>query len=564
MVNQGGAFAAAAVVITVGVSIVAAFMARPAAIGADSAAAPTAMVELTRASADLGPIDPHQRVPFLLTLRNDRAAAELEAIRRLYDRGSPSFGRYATGSDLDGPGPAAADVEWIRRELSRAGLTSDWRAGQDWLSGAGSARDTESVFGVAMHRYRSRSGIEFVAPTRAPSIPGRWAAIVTAIDDLSDYPRSRTAAVPPGGLAPVDLLRAYNITPLRELGLDGAGQTVVVTVPNDGYRQESLDTFTSRFALPPIILEPVKVDDPLEIEVAGELEMDLETIHSIAPAARLVVYSWKDTRDVQVLTTVQARAVSENPGAIISQSWGGCEAGWSAATLDAFSEIHREGAKSGVTVFVSSGDSGAYTCLSHEGTPGPLAIGAAAPSTIPLVTSVGGTRISVRADGTYYRESVWSWPAATEATGGGPSMHFPRPDWQVAPGVPPAGPGSWRLTPDVAAVAAPESGNAIYITGSGWSTGGGTSLSAPIWAGITALINQYLTQRGLPVVGAMNEALYTMAREKQPFPPFHDVVQGGNLVESAGPGWDASTGLGTPDAYNLARNLEQYMKSGSR
>jgi subtilase family serine protease len=519
------------------------------------------------ASTDLGPADGDTSIEFLMTLRDDHAAEEAEAVSQLYDPRSPSFGKYLTASESQMFGPNASEVALLRDQLTGVGLTSEWRPGQAWLSATGRAADVEQVFGVALHRYRSRSGIEFTAPTGPPRVPDAWRGIVTGINDLADYPIARPLAVRAGGLTPDDLLQAYNIMPLRQLNLDGTGQTVVVALGPEGYRQEALNTFTTKpeFGLPPIDVGPVKIVDPLTLEVkTTELEMDLETIHSIAPGARLVVYVSKDW--TTSLTELQSRAISENPGAIVSQSWGGCERKNGTATLKAWSDIYEEGAKHGVTVFVSSGDSGAYTCLGtgDEDTPTNDGIGASAPATIPWVTAVGGTRLSLRADGSYYRESVWSWPAYTEASGGGPSMHFPNPEWQCAPGVPAACHGAWRLTPDVAADAAPESGNAIFSTLYGWRTGGGTSLSAPIWAGMTALINQYLQKQGLQVVGAFNQALYAIANSTPQYPPFHDVVEGGNLVESAGPGWDSSTGLGTPDAYNLARDLEQYMRSGGQ
>ena len=139
--------------------------------------------------------------------------------------------------------------------------------------------------------------------------------------------------------------------------------------------------------------------------------------------------------------------------------------------------------------------------------------------------------------------------------------------WQSGPGLPADPAGALRLTPDIAADA--ESGMAIRYdpeeTGTtlGWAAGGGTSQSAPIWAGMTALINGYLARQGLPAAGFLNEALYALAREPQAYPPFHDIVQGNNLVEAAGPGYDTSTGLGSPDAWNLARDLETYMRSTS-
>ena len=84
--------------------------------------------------------------------------------------------------------------------------------------------------------------------------------------------------------------------------------------------------------------------------------------------------------------------------------------------------------------------------------------------------------------------------------------------------------------------------------------GGGTSLAAPIWAGITAVMNQYLLERDGQLLGNLNPLLYRIS-EGARFPAFRDVVLGGNAVDNAGPGYDLVTGLGTPDVDNLVRDL---------
>jgi subtilase family serine protease len=521
---------------------------------------------LIATSRDTGLVDPLVSMEFLLTLRDDHQAEETADLEQLYDPHSAGFGRYRSNEEFARLfGPAAADVDWLRRQLDAVRLTADWRPGNTWLSVGGTAGDIAQALGIRLHRYQTPSGSDFVAPDGHVEVPGPWQGVVTGVDGLNTYPTARTAAVRSGGMSPDDILRAYDMLPLRDLGIDGTGQTVVVTVPGDGYRQEALDAYTTRYGLSPITVIS-KADDPLAIKSGGELEMDLEIIHAIAPGARLVVYASEDN-SVTAMLAIQDRAVTENPNSVISQSWGSCERASSATTLDTLLAIYKRGAEHGVTAFASSGDSGAFSCLKRGGLPTADAVGAHLPASVPYVTGVGGTRLSVRSDGSYYHETVWSWPALTEASGGGPSSYYPRPAWQSGPGLQADPAGALRLTPDIAADA--EAGMAIRYdpeeTGTtlGWATGGGTSQSAPIWAGMTALINGYLARQGLPAAGFLNEALYALAREPQAYPPFHDIVQGNNLVESATPGYDTSTGLGSPDAWNLARDLETYMRSTS-
>jgi kumamolisin len=128
---------------------------------------------------------------------------------------------------------------------------------------------------------------------------------------------------------------------------------------------------------------------------------------------------------------------------------------------------------------------------------------------------------------------------------------FERPDWQR--GVMRDSDGERRLTPDVAAVADPFTGVRIVFKGTDL-VGGGTSQSAPIWAGLAAVMNQYLLENGGRLIGDLNPQLYRIAAGA-PFPAFRDVTLGGNAVADAGPGYDLVTGLGTPDVDNLVRNL---------
>lgn len=164
----------------------------------------------------------------------------------------------------------------------------------------------------------------------------------------------------------------------------------------------------------------------------------------------------------------------------------------------------------------------------------------------------------------------WEDPGETNGTGGGVSTYFPRPAWQAGNGVvdPQLNPKGMRSVPDVSADADPASGAAVFAPlGDGTSAfteGGGTSQSAPIWAGIAALIDQYLQQQGLPSVGFMNPALYHIAAHPDPATAFHDVTIGTNLYYPATPGYDLATGLGTPDVWNLAQDLENYERGGRR
>ncbi len=518
---------------------------------------------LIQASSDLGRLAAGEEVTLTLLLRDRSKAREAADLAALYDPTSPTFGQFKTaGQFASAYGPDPAEAEQAAQQLKALGLTADWQPGEGWLLARGPAARIEAAFQVQLHGYRAPDGTRFYAARNQPQLPAGLRSLLQAAPTVSSYAPWRRHAVPAGGLTPADLVTAYDIKPLRDLGLDGTGETVVF-MEADCWKQADLDAFSQKFNLPPMTIElRAGVPPPPGCRPYGEAEMDYEVVHAIAPGARLVAYNW-DGSSLDGWIRLHDRMVTENAGAVISESMGACELFWGADRAEAFRQIFDKADQLGEAAFASSGDSGAYGCLGFIGkrsaTPSPEYIGAIIPASLPGVTGVGGTRLSVREDGSWLDETVWEWPASTNGTGGAVSAYFPMPAWQKGPGVRNQFSTGYRQMPDISADADPVSGAAINVGGR-WEQGGGTSQSAPIWAAMTVLLNQYLKQRGLKPVGFMNPALYDLAAGKPAFPPFHDVTVGGNLVFPATPGYDLPTGLGTPDAWNLARDLEAYQR----
>ena len=423
-----------------------------------------------------------------------------------------------------------------------------------------------AVFGVDPHSYRSRSGTAFVASPLDPVVPTAIRSLVVGVSHLNTYISYRTAAAPPGGFKPQQANLAYGVKDLHDLGFDGAGETVSIWALGDGYSQSDLDTWASKMGVP--AFKPV-LKSASNAAPGTELMMDIEVVHAMAPAAQIFAYTDPQTSVFRSGATMGAffdRLIADNPKGIWSFSWGGCDAHASTAEAQFEAAIYQKAAAAGITVLVSTGDSGAYRCMDDDwgGPPTEKSIGVEFPASLPLgVTAVGGTRLSIRQDGTYYDEVVWSEPLTTQGTGGGVSHWFAQPDWQKGPNVSANqyNPGKRRMIPDVAADADPATGLTIYLDGA-FHEGGGTSQAAPLWAGLSAVLNQYLKKKGQKSLGFMNPALYDIAAGKPPYPAFHDVTQGTNLFYPATPGYDLSTGLGTPIAYNLALDLEAYQKNG--
>ncbi len=361
--------------------------------------------------------------------------------------------------------------------------------------------------------------------------------------------------VPRQGLTPETLLTAYNATPLAEAGFTGKGSTIVF-FEFDGYDQTDLDAYAQMTGLP--TFTPILIGGQPG-PAHGETVMDLEVAHAIAPDAQLVV--------VNALPTVQGDGTYEKigqlfesvdrqfPGAVWSLSIGwGCEALVNAADLapvrSALAKVHEHG----TAVFDASGDTGGLECKGGEewsSPPGPNDIGVDAVASLPEMTSVGGTTLSTDTQGRWLSEAAWTDGPMSQGTSGGVSTLFARPAFQKE--VSANRDSAHRLVPDVAAVADPFTGVRIVYQQEP-RIGGGTSQAAPIWAGLTVLMNQYLQANGAKPVGDINPLLYRVATGSK-LPGFRDVSLGGNAVDVSAPGYDLLSGLGSPNAANLARNL---------
>jgi kumamolisin len=258
--------------------------------------------------------------------------------------------------------------------------------------------------------------------------------------------------------------------------------------------------------------------------------LDIEVAASIATGAKIVVYFTPNTDQGFIDAVTTAVHDTTNKPSVISISWGGPESTWTAQATAALDAACQAAAAVGVTITVAAGDNGS--------TDGATGNNVDFPASSPHVLACGGTRLT-GSGSTIASEVVWNELAIGEgATGGGVSTIFPLPAWQQNANVP-AAPTSagGRGVPDVAGDADPSTGYIVRVDGVTYVIGG-TSAVAPLWAGLIALANQ---QNGVSA-GFINPTLYTASAKKA----FRDITQGNNGSFSAGPGWDACTGQGSP------------------
>ena len=432
----------------------------------------------------------------------------------------------------------------------------------------GRPRSLGRALGTTIDDYRLPGFGRFYAARSPARVPDVLGGSVSAIGRISSLGRVHPEATPIVGLGPGGFVDAYDARPLWNAGDLGQGQTIVF-FEVDGYSQADLEAYAAHFGLPSFA-DPLPHIGTVGLKPEGESDMDLEIAHAIAPHARLVyvdVTSFGGTNAPVAAQFAQAFSAADQryPGAIWSVSLGQCEDVFSRTDAAMVNQVVAMAESHGTSAFVASGDSGGLECLGiNEVDPSVPAQGIAFPGDLPAVTSVGGTTLRVDSSGAYRGETTWSEPLLSQGSTGGQSTLFEKSVWQRGPGVvsayssdapcraPPS--GYCREVPDVAADANPTTGAAIRFGGR-WLTNGGTSLATPEWAAFMALVDDHLRALGDKPVGFANPLLYELARGSQPYPPFHSVTLGANDLYPATPGYNMVTGLGSPDVWNLARDL---------
>jgi kumamolisin len=320
-------------------------------------------------------------------------------------------------------------------------------------------------------------------------------------------------------------------------GATATGQTIGIIELGGGYRAADLTAYFKTLGLPAPKVTTVSVDKGKNTPgtasgADGEVMLDIEVCASVATGAAIAVYFAPNTNQGFIDAITTAVHDTTNKPSVISISWGGPESTWTAQSLTALDQACQAAATIGVTITVACGDNG-----STDGVKG-TANHVDFPASSPHVLACGGTKL-VGSGTTITSEVVWNELASNEgATGGGVSNVFALPTWQANAGVPkPTVAAGGRGVPDVCGDADPTTGYTIRVD-SETLVIGGTSAVAPLWAGLIALANA----QNKVAAGFINPVIYAAAAKKA----FRDITSGTNGGFSAGPGWDACTGLGSP------------------
>ena len=395
------------------------------------------------------------------------------------------------------------------------------------------------------------NGKTFISAASAPSLPASVAAPIVGITGLQPHLQkqvhSRVAVKKPlinntAPFYPSEILKAYGAS---NLTVSGAGQTIAIVIDTPPKISDLTQFWTTTGVTQSLnnitFVQVVQGQNP---SLSGEESLDTEWSSSIAPNAKVRVYVTTDLSDPN-LDAAYMKIIADLPNVAglnqVSLSYGGNELDTTNAQMNTDAQLFATLASAGVTVFASSGDNGSK--------PDPFRMPQiSSPSNDPNVTAVGGTRLFLTSAGNVASETVWS------GSGGGVSTYFSRPAWQTGSGVPA---GSFRLNPDVSAPADPNTG-ALVIQNGSQQTVGGTSWSAPVWAGFCALINEARAKASQPPVGVLGAKVYPLIGTAN----FRDITSGNNGDYSAGAGYDLCTGIGTPNLANLIASLSGASSGG--
>jgi len=506
--------------------------------------------ELPQAAA-VGPVDPN--LPVELTIITRRAAA----LPRTAD-GAPV--RLSSAELRQRYGGVPADHELVANVLSSIDpaiqvISRD--PGTRRLTAAGPLGALARAFGADLslvtspnpagapvtHRYRS-GGLQ---------VSAQLDGIVVAVLGLDNRPQAaphfRFAAAPAQAVSytPPQVAAVYDFP----ANTSGTGYTVAIIELGGGFSTTDLDTYFGSLGIATPSVTAVGVDGASNVPgqdpqgADGEVLLDIEVVGSVAPGAAQLVYFAPNTD--QGFVDAVATAVHAVPTPVaLSISWGGPESSWTGQSMTALDDAIADGAALGVTVTAAAGDNGSGDGVG-DGKPH-----TDFPASSPHALACGGTSLQADpATGVISSETVWNDGAGGGATGGGVSVTFALPAWQANAGVPvnPAG-ARGRGVPDVAGNADPATGYQVLIDGQ-QTVIGGTSAVAPLWAALIARFTQALGKS----FGLIQQQLYAGVQPGKPMTGLRDITSGSNGAYSAGPGWDACTGLGVPEGTALLATL---------
>jgi pseudomonalisin len=531
----------------------------------------------------ISPRLPMERMVLLLRPDDEQQKALDKLLEAQHDPASNCYHQWLTPESFgESFGISAADLAEVNSWLRNHGLHVDEvMPSRQAVVFSGTVAQVQSAFNTPILQYKVGAETHH-ANSRDPEIPQALATVVGGVLSLHDFRsqamHSSVAAIAPqftsGSahyLAPADFAVIYDLDPLYENAISGPGQSIAI-VGRSNFSPADVRLFRSSFGLPgndPVVI--VNGSDPGIPNASEELEalLDVEWSGAVARDAKIKFVTSRSTAASDGVFLSSQYVVNHNLAPVMSVSFGLCEAALGSSGNSFFNNLWKQAAAQGITVFVSSGDSGAAGCDSPSVARASKGKGVNGICSSPYSVCVGGTQFndannaslywssanqvgSLASAFSYIPETVWneSGTRGLWSSGGGASSIYSKPSWQTGIGVPS---DNKRDVPDVAFTSAAHDGYMMVMHG-GYGIVAGTSAASPAWAGLMALVVQSTGSRQ----GNANSALYSFAVRQQSggASVFHDVISGNNTVPgvagySSSAGYDLATGLGSPDAHAL-------------
>jgi kumamolisin len=417
---------------------------------------------------------------------------------------------------------------------------------------SGTVAQFSAALGVQLHQMSHANGT-YRGRTGGIYLPAEWDGVVEAILGLDNRPQARPhfrIRPPIGNLHRTRAAAPVSYTPPQVAALygypsgTGAGECVALIELGGGFRPTDLGTYFTSLDVATPTVTAVSVDHAANSPTGdpegpdGEVMLDIEVVGAIAPGARIAVYFAPNTDAGFLDAITSAIHDTSNSPSVISISWGGPESSWTSQAMTAMDEAFQAAATMGLTVCIASGDNGSSDGVSDG------ADHVDFPASSPFALACGGTSLIAAHNG-IAKETVWNDGAKGGASGGGVSSFFATPAWQsglsalTSEGK--SVPLSMRGVPDVAGDADPDTGYSVRVDGTD-TVIGGTSAVAPLWAALIARINASTGK----AAGYINPHLYQNPKD------LRDITSGNNGDFAAQAGWDACTGLGSPNGAVLA------------
>lgn len=525
----------------------------------------------------------------LLNIAPAKKTARLRLLLKQQDAHGENYHRWLTPEQYGEQfGPRVQDIQKVTVWLSKSGMQDiAVSRGRDFITCTASADVVQKSLQLKLHRFLV-AGTEHYANLSEPQMPDELHGLIAGIRGLDDFtmqpsglrqrelhPAYTATGSATQSLSPADLATIYDVNPFYAAEHAGAQPTIAVL----GTATPSLSDFRAykkMFNLPPNDFRLIVVPGSTSSQTAQnvlESAVDLEIAGGIAPATDLLYVQHQD------IFEAAAYVIDNRLADVVSMSYTVCEL--PSPNDLVYEELALQGMAEGITWVSASGDTGAAGCDTSGEQDALFGLAVNLPASLPEVTGVGGTRLMTTPPATWSQSSPGTGSSATSylpeeawngevdrqsvtASGGGSSKDFYKPGFQASIEDNVAG----REVPDISMVAAEAEPDYLIVSGGFIQYIGGTSAAAPLFAGMTALINQYLLHQGtlkIPGLGNINPVLYRLAQVAPD--AFHDITTGtnkvacsngaldcskGSLGYDAGIGYDMVSGLGSIDAWKIA------------